>query len=119
MNELESFAAELAAIEAAHNANRLPGDGMAVEARRLMDFTGPRVPVPPPLEPWFDAGQESELHLHDELCLVAVDEAPGNGEADKKVGPGWSECAVTGQVGHDHGGHRVAHPLAIPSARCT
>ena len=104
-----TFAEEMAELEAAHYAARLPGDGLAVVAPRFMHFDGARVQPPPTREEWWQTPEPRVFHHHDEACLVATDEAPAMGQADRSVGPGWWRCQVTGIVVHDHGVERFAH----------
>lgn len=104
------FAAYCERLEQERRERRQTGDGMAVVAPRFMHWSGERVAPPKPAEPWYDASFPSTFHRHDDACLVALDEVVEDARTPAhRVGPGWSQCNVTGQIAHDHAGVRVAH----------
>jgi hypothetical protein len=82
-----------------------------------MDFTGPRVPVPPSKEPAF-TGWDRTFHRHSgkSECLESI--AGGvrlvpKAKAEKMEvevpEPGWVRCSHNGVRLHLHGEHLMAH----------
>lgn len=93
------FAAEMAALAAAHRAREKDrtGDGMAVVAPSFMNFTSERVPVPKDDSPRSDRWV-SRPHYHSgaSACLETED-----GE--------WFTCAENRVRYHRHGERLMAH----------
>lgn len=115
---------------------RYVGDGKAVGAPPAgeptwMNFTGPKVDVPPTDEPWYDTrAQASVRHRHDSKCLKqtrpGVDdggnpiEVPVTGGPKAVTGgtieipePGWYVCSTRANLYvHDHGAAGYVHHMS-------